>query len=147
MLVWRIVLNAFISQTFIQLDCIVHPFTCHKHRPLISVLTSETFKLAHHECRKMMTTKGRLHPHPLYLYITVTMFLQTRACHRDIILGIDYHRIFHVLRLIARNKRLPVLRTTDKLVVEVLCESVELFKFSVMAVSPSYSIEPCQACR
>ena len=140
MLIWRIVLYAFISQAFIQLDSIVHPFTCHKHRPLISELTSETFKLEHHECRKVMTAEGWLHPHPFYLYIAVAMFLQTGACHWDIILGIDYHRIFHVLRLIARNKRLPVLWTTDKLVVEVLGYSVELFKLSVFSVSPSYSI-------
>ena len=116
------------------------PFTCHKHRPLISVLTSEIFKFMHHECRKVMTAEGRLHPHTLYLHIAVAMFLQTGACHRDIILGIDYHRIFYVLRLIARNKRLPVLRATDKLVVEVLCDSVELLKLPVVAVSPSYSI-------
>ena len=140
MLVWRIVLYAFISQAFIQLDGIVHPFTCHKYRPLISVLTSETFKFTHHECRKMMTAGRRLHPYTFYLYIAVAMFLQTGACHWDIIFRVDYHRIFYVLRLIARDKRLPVLRTTDKLVVEVLCDSVELFKLPVMAVSPSYSI-------
>ncbi len=140
MLVWRIVLNAFISQTFIQLDCIAHPFTCHKHRPLVSVFTSETFKFTHHECRKVMTAEGRLHPYTFYLYIAVAMFLQTGACHRDIIFRIDYHRIFNVLRLVARNKRLPVLGTTDKLVVEVLSYSVELLKLPVVAVSPSYSI-------
>ena len=147
MLVWRIVLYAFISQAFIQLDCIVHPFTCHKHGSSVTVLMGEVLKLMYHESRKVMSTVRWLHPHPLYLHIAVTMFLQTGACHCDIFLGIDYHCMFYVLRLIARNKRLPVLRTTDKLVVEVLCESVELFKFSVMTVSPSYSIEPCQACR
>ena len=62
----------------------------------------EVLKLMYHESCKVMTAEGRLHPHPLYFYIAVTMFLQTGACHRDIILGIDYHRIFHVLRLIAR---------------------------------------------
>ena len=56
-LVWRIVLNAFIPQAFIQLDSITHSLASHKHGPSISMFVGEVFKFTYHECCNMMATE------------------------------------------------------------------------------------------